>query len=156
MTDPIATYSETRFPHKRFFTLFGDTIRVNGKSFNGDFEANIRLTLLNPIPDKQWIRNSGFGAGILLCLVAIFMAFVNQVALSKLIEFSSIAVGIAGILLMAWSCRKVEWVRFKNSSEIVILDLAKSGKQRANFDQFVSRLTDQIRAQKSAGQDNPP
>jgi hypothetical protein len=166
MADPIATYSETTFLQKRFFALADDSIQVNGKSFNTRFETNIPLALLNPVPEKAWIRNADFNTGISLCLLAVFMLFVASLALSNVIELPAIAriatvvftaaLGIAGIVLLARNWRKVEWVRFKNSSEIVILDLAKSGKQKANFDKFVTLLTDQIRAQKPVQKTNPP
>jgi len=54
-------------------------------------------------------------------------------------------IGMSGVMLMLATFRKVEFVRFKNDSGIVILDIARSGKSAAQLDSFVDALTKQIR-----------
>jgi hypothetical protein len=59
------------------------------------------------------------------------------------------ALGFVGALLSIATAKKVEWVRFSTDAGIVVLDVARAGKNRDKFDTFVEALTNRIRATRS-------
>ena len=147
--EPIATYSEVRFEGSRTFTLLPDKISIRGKqSLTSEFETTIPLASLVPPPDRLWLRNSSFTAGLWLTVIS-FVA--SSVLISAFrMSFATFApgllvcIGLGGVILMLATFRKVEFVRFKNDGGIVILDIARAGKNAAQLDSFIDALTKQI------------
>ena len=154
--ETIATYSEVRFEGSRTFTLLPDKIMIRGKhSLQSEFETDIPLTTLNPNPGKLRIRNPNFTSGM-------WLAIASFIGCSILIRgfhmtFATFApdllafLGITGVMFMLATYRKVEFVRFKNDGGIVILDIARAGKNAGQFDSFIDALTQQIKFAREAG-----
>jgi hypothetical protein len=147
---PIATYSEVRFEGKRTFTLFADKIVVRGKqSLQSEFDVTIALTKLDPTPDILRFRSKGFTAGMWNAVIGFVGCTILvsgfHMSFATLPPGLLACIGMSGILLMAATARKVEFIRFKNDGGLVILDLARSGKHAAQLDAFIDALTKQIR-----------
>lgn len=151
----IATYSETRFDGSRTFTLQPDKIVVRGsQSLQGEFESSFALATFDPTPDTFRFRNQNFTWGMGLALVG-FVACTILVSGFHM-SFATLPPGLTacicmgGVTLMLATYRKVEFVRFKNDNGIVILDIARAGKNAAQLDSFIDALTKQIRIARSA------
>lgn len=153
--EPIATYSEVRFEGSRTFTLLSDKIIVRGKqSLQSEFETGIPLRTLDPSPDKLRIRNQFFAWGMWLAIVSFVTCSVLisgfHMTFARLAPGLVAGIGMGGAMLMLATCRKVEFIRFKNDNGIVILDIARAGKSAAQLDSFIDALTSQIRAARGA------
>jgi len=131
--------------------LFSDKIVVRGKqTLQSDFEYSFPLETFDPTPDKLHFRSQIF-------TWATWMTLIGFVGCSILVNGLHMSfgtappgmvgcVGIAGFLLMVATYRKVEYFRFKNTGGIVILDIARAGKETALLEPFVEALKKQIRA----------
>src|SRR5579884_1772661 len=144
--EPIATYSEVRFDGSRTFTLLPDKIVIRGKkSLKSEFETSIALTTIEPYPDKLKIRNRNFTAGLWMAVISFVVAAILVSGFKMSFETFApgmvVCIGMAGVVLMLATFRKVEFVRFKNSGGIVILDLARSGKGAGQLNSFIDALT---------------
>jgi hypothetical protein len=156
MADPIATFHEVRLEQKRLFRLFEDRIEIEGRSINSRFETKIPLKSLNPAPERIWIRDSAFSHGFSLVLCAVFFLIFVMIALSDMTELPRNAkigitlfelfLGIGGAVLMAANWRKLEYLNFKNTSEVVILNIGKVGKEKGKFDSFIELFVQQIKS----------
>jgi hypothetical protein len=153
--ETIATYDEVRFDGRRTFTLLPDRILIRGRqTLQSEFETGIPLTTLDPNPDKLWVRHRSFIAGMVLAVVG-FMGCTILVSGFHM-SFTEFApgmlagVGASGVMLMLATYRKVEFIRFKNDAGIVLLDVARSGKNAAEFDSFVDAIIRQIRFTRGA------
>jgi len=148
--EPLAVYKEMRFRGRRVFTLFIDRIHVHGKVFfEKDFDLTIELIKLNPVCQKLWIRDQMFWVGMLLTVIP---AIVAEILVSAFgIEWSNKAVGlmfclaISGVLLCLATVRKVEFFCFVNNQGIPTLTIARSGKQKKDFDSFIEKLVSSIK-----------
>lgn len=123
--ESLATYSEVRFDGSRVFTLLPDKIIVHGKqSLRSEFETAIALTCLNPNPDKLFVRNPSFFGGLWMAIVSFVVCCILisgfGVSLEKSAPVLLIVLGLAGVVLMLATFRKVEFVRFKNDGGIVL------------------------------------
>ena len=52
--------------------------------------------------------------------------------------------GFVGVILMLATARKVEWIRFGTDAGVVVLDIARAGKEKDKLDDFVEVLISQI------------
>jgi hypothetical protein len=143
--EPIAIYSETRFSGKRDFKLYPDEIRVIGKVFlQKDFDVNIELKNLNPNYEKVKIREKGFMAGMYLIILPLIIKFILISAFNVKIDNPAIGfmviLAISGGILCIATFRKIEFYVFKNSFGVNILDIARSGKEKHNFDKYVEQI----------------
>jgi hypothetical protein len=147
--NPIATYSEVRFEGSRTFSLFADRIVIRGKeTLASDGETGIPLSLLEPHFDHLRIRSKVCLQGIIMAAVFFFICYVlgSKFAMTFADPILGILlmVGVAGLILAAATARKVEFVFFKNHSGVVLLTIARAGKQQDQFDSFVATLVRQI------------
>jgi hypothetical protein len=148
--EPIAIYSEVRFEGSRTFTLFPDKVIVRGKrSLQSEFETTMSLAMLDPNPDKLHFRNKSFTHGMLAATVS-FVACTVLVSgfhmpLTTTPPTLLGVMGIAGVLLMVATWTKIEFARFKNKDGIVVLDIARAGKDASKFDSFIVALSKQIK-----------
>jgi hypothetical protein len=146
----IATYSEKRFDGARTFTLLPDKILVSGKqSLTSDFDVTIPLVKLSPEPDRMRVRNSMFGVGMWMALIGFIGSGILVSGLHMTFAQSMpglvAGLGFVGLVLMANCWQKVDWVRFQNDGGLVVLDIARAGKQAVELDAFVAALTKQIK-----------
>jgi hypothetical protein len=160
MADPIATYHEVRLERKRLFKLFDDRIEVESRSINSRFETKIPLKSLNPSPERMWIRDSAFNHGFSLVVFAVFFLIMVMIVLSDRTELPRVAkigillfelfLGVGGIILMITNWRKIEYLNFKNTAEVVVLNIGKVGKEKGNFDSFIELLLQQMKSSRNS------
>lgn len=146
--NPIATYTEARFDGKRTFHLFEDKVIVRGKAtLGGDFETAIPLASLTPSFARLRSRHRAFFGGIWIMVGSSILAYVvgaiSQKNSSEVVGFFC-ALGIAGLVLLLATAKKVEWVQFNTDAGVTVLTIARAGKEKDKFDSFVEALTSQI------------
>lgn len=152
---PIATYTEVRFEGSRIFTLFPDRMVIRGKqSLASEFEVNVALNLLDPIPDILRCRSRVFQAGMWLVLAGFIGCSVLvggfQIDWATLPFGLLFGIGMSGVMFMLATARKVAFIRFKNDGGMVVLDIARAGKNAAQLDAFIETLVKQIREARQA------
>lgn len=146
----IATYYEKRFSGKRHFELFHDKIKIHGKKYlQNDFEYTIDLKDLKV--EHQIIKNrDGTFWGGILCAFFAFIAM-NILSSAFSITFENSVMGmllvvlISGVLLCIVTFKKIEFYQFQNHNGVVLFDIGRSGKEKHNFDNFVSKLVENIK-----------
>ncbi|MBE7467236.1 MAG: hypothetical protein HS116_27495 [Planctomycetes bacterium] len=156
---PIAAYDEIRFDGKRTFTLYADSILIKGvHSLQSEFETRIILNTIDPNLEILRIRNPNFIAGIRLFLAAgaIWAVLVFGFNFSGYSFLPGLAgmISLVGFLLSFYTRKKVEYARFKNSSGMIVLDIAKAGREVHNFEGFVQKLTQQIKSARAHASPN--
>jgi len=155
--ESIMTYSETRLNGQRYFELYPDKIRIRGKVFlQSDFDTTVPLGNLSPVFEKVRIRGQGFWGGLKLTVIS-FIALTIMASVSAIDFGSFITVLVAcflvtGLLICAVTFPKIQIYRFKNSAEIIALDIARSGKEKDKFDDFVDNIVACISQCKQQGQ----
>jgi len=147
--NPIAKYSEVRFDGKRTFELFEDKVIVRGKAtFKSDFETAISLASLLPSFARVRIRHSAFFGGIWLMVGSWILAYIvgaiSQKDPSEVVCYLG-CMGFMGLFLSLVTAKKVEWVRFSTDAGMIVLDIARAGKEADKLDSFVETLLSQIR-----------
>jgi hypothetical protein len=153
--EPIATYLETRFDGSRTFILLPDKIVVRGKqTLLSEFDTTISLSTLNPDPGTLRIRSGNAVMGGWMALVGFIGCSILvsglHMTFAQSPPFLVGGFGFCGLLLMANTWSKVEFVRFKNDVGVVVLDVARAGKQAAQLDSFIDLLSKQIRIARGA------
>ncbi len=148
--DSIATYSETRLTGKRQFELYPDSIRVRGRVFaKSDFDATIPLKSLQPDCHRLRIRNSNFSAGLWIILISALLVGILLAGFKLPVNHALVVLvavqPIAGVCLCLATFRKVEFSRFQNDAGVTLLDVARAGKDKDRFDNFVETLATAIR-----------
>ncbi|MBE0534755.1 MAG: hypothetical protein IH624_03735 [Phycisphaerae bacterium] len=144
--EPVATYSETRLMGKRYFELFADRVRITGKVYwQSDFDVTIPLTNVLPYYETIRIREKICGAGVVLAAVPVVL-FVILYELSKeVIVYPAMVCMLAvGVVTSVFTFRKIEYRQFRNSSNGVVFNVARSGKGKHSFDRFVEQLVSRI------------
>ena len=147
--DTIARYSERRHEGKRDFTLLLDRIEIKGKEYLGaDYETTVLLKTLDPEIDRMRVRSQTFTAGI-------WIFFTSAIVASILVEGfgQPVLSGVNGMLWTFSLCgafaslatmRKEVYAVFKSTSGIATLCIAKEGKDKNRFDDFIACIQNQI------------
>jgi len=154
LVTPIDTYSEVRFDGKRSFQLFADRVVVRGSvTLTSDFDTSIPLASLQVEPTRLHIRHRVFVGGLWIAtvssiLVAILVGGFHFSFLDWPVWLPA-GFGVMGLLFMAATVRKVEFVQFKSNAGVTVLDIARSGKDASRFDSFIETLRSQIKKAKS-------
>ena len=143
--EPIATYSEKRFSGKRKFQLFKEKLYIQGIiSTRGDFELTLDLKDLNPDYSVMRLREKNWLAGLWMVLIPLFALPVLLSRYKMTIEdfpvVISVVMAVSGAIMILVMSKKVEFYRFSNSSDIVVLDVARSGSEKEKFDDFIEKL----------------
>ena len=143
--EPIAVYRETRFDGKRVFELFPDRIRIHGNiQLQSEFDTFIFLALLDPNPTRIWLRHKAFWSGLWMLLIALILDSVLVSGFHFPPESFSVgligSMGMAGVVLMLATIRKVEYRMFANIGGTKVLAIARSGPDAGNLDSFVQLL----------------
>jgi len=159
--DLIATYSETRFSGKRDFELYPDYIRVHGKVFlHSDFDVTIPLVTLKPNCSLLRIREASFIAGMWLILISLILTGILvagfKLPIDHVLVLFVASLPIAGFILCLATFHKVEFIRFQNDFGIVLLDVARAGKDKNKFDAFIQALTATIRKNREIAEPTTP
>jgi hypothetical protein len=156
MLDSPSRYCEVGLEGKRLFELFEDRVIVTIRSKRREAEITTMLANLRPEPNRVLIRPEEFGYNLLMLLVSVGFAIFGAIARGRVPAMTSEAffwvLIIAGSLfvyslVILWKTpRKIEFVQFVSHDERPLLNVARAGPQRAEFDSFVQTLTDRIRA----------
>lgn len=142
---PVAEYSEKTFRTKKTFTLFSDRIRIAGKvSLEQDFTIEVKLKDVTPAYEEIWQRDKTFWAGLAMAgLSAIVLQILRDVLGLSWSHFTpglmSVFV-VSGLLLCCVTARKVEFYTFRNTSGVPLFSVARAGKSKSEFDQFISTI----------------
>ena len=106
------------------------------------------MKTLDRKPDKIRFRSPISHAGLLIAVVAFVACSILvsgfHMSFATFPPLLLACIGVSGIMLMLATYRKVEFVRFKNDSGIVVLDIARSAKKATLADSFIDALTTQI------------
>ena len=153
---PLYIYREKRFEGKRVFELFPERIRVQvDRNFGTKSDITIRLSILNHVPNRVWVRSKAFQTGFWILFSAgilwgVFSGnFSHSLRTTK--AFIVAAEAVTGLGLMLATVRRIEYVSFTSLAGVTVLDVARSGPDKAQFDVFTQHLITLIpRASNSA------
>jgi hypothetical protein len=155
MFDPLARYHEVRPNGRRQFELFKDRVIVRSRSARVDSEITIILADLRPELNRLFARPKEFGLGLLLLFSSMVAAIVGAVSRGPAPGPESmglvwlVAAGsffFISLVILSKTLRKIEFIQFVSHHGHPLLDVARAGPQRAEFDSFVQTLIDRIRA----------
>jgi hypothetical protein len=148
---PIATYREVTFTSKRRIELFADRIRVSGSlGWSLDMDGTIPLRSIEPRKMTLRVRHplcaNSLGWGIAGLVTAIVL--VSKFNFDPIGEAASLAwcVAISCLIGSLYTRKKIEYARFQSDAGAVMLDIGRSGPDKAQFDLFVELVMKQIHA----------
>jgi hypothetical protein len=165
MCDSLARYHEVRPNGRRQFELFKDRVIVTSRSARLDSEITVILADLRPQPNRLLVRPKEFGLGLLMLLGSMVLAIVGTVARGAapgpndegLIWFACAgAFFLVSLAILSKTLRKIEFMQFVSHHGHPLLDVARAGPQRAEYDSFVQTLIDRIRANQRNDRPAPP
>lgn len=151
---PIATYKERLLQVQRTFTLYPDRVEVQAHwRFGRDFTHTIPLNTLKPATRETYIRYRYFRYALLITAIGvIFAAWPMYPTISWPLPAYSIAgivVAVIGLILFALTYPKILFVRFDSQAGEPGLDIARSGPDKARFEDFVEAVRKQVKKQKN-------
>jgi hypothetical protein len=155
MFEYITEFHEVRPNGRRHFELFKDRLIIRSRTARVDSEITIMLANLRPEPNRLRVRPKEFGLGVMLLVIAIGLALsaalTARMAPNPRLWYTawlSIAAGtlFVSLVIFAKTARKIEFLQFVSHQGNILLDVARSGPQRHEFDGFVETLIKQIRA----------
>jgi hypothetical protein len=153
---PLATYKEVRFDGKRLFELNTDSIRVAGSTtFQSSVDTTIPLNRIDPRVARLQIRHSAFWGGLIVAVVG-FIAYEVLVSGFGLDRFAKapgllLGLGLVGVALCLATARKTEFAQFESDAGVPVLNIARAGPERHDFDAFVRQVLEQICKARSGG-----
>ena len=150
--EPIATYSETHLLSKRHFELFPDRIRITGKVYlQSDFDLIVNLKNILPHYETIRIREKIFSAGIVIAVTPLFIFAILYGLTKEVLFYPAMGLMLAvGIVISAFTFRKVEYRQFRNSSNVAVMHISRSGKDKHKFDTFIEQFVSCIKECNSA------
>jgi hypothetical protein len=155
MFDSLARYHEVRPNGRRQFELFKDRVIVQSRSARVDSEITVILADLRPEPNRLLVRPKEFGMGLLMLLVSVALALIGVVAsgpapgrIGNGLPWFACAGGffVVALVIFSKTLRKIAFIQFVSHTGHPLLDVARAGPQRDEFDSFVQTLIDRIRA----------
>jgi hypothetical protein len=164
MGDSLARYDEVRPNGRRSFELFADRMIVRSRSARLDSEITIMLADLRPEPNRLLVRPKEFGLGLLMLVGSLVTAIVGGVVRGSapvpdekhLIWFACAgALAFVAMVIFSKTARKVEFIQFVSHNGHPLLDVARAGPQRAEFDPFVQTLIARIPANRKDSHSMP-
>ena len=143
---PIATYRERiHCLIDRKFELYADRVRVHGNSRGMRFDSNINVSDLAGLPNRVWLRSQHFHwatKSVAILSVFIFLPFVARPPMWCL--FFGIAAFLSALIYLILNLKRYEYLQYKNSVGLVILDIGKAGPEIESFSQFSLALDEAI------------
>ena len=149
---PMGTYVERLVQVGRVFELYPDRVVVTAKWWWGrPFQTTVPLASLSPDCVYQLIRYRLFKHGILALAIGVALAVLCGRSDGTLIQQAAMVggwtVAAAGLAISAVTYPRVMFARFPRRAGGSGLDSARSGPDRARFEEFVKRVQRQIRKQ---------
>jgi hypothetical protein len=135
---------------QRTYCLYGDHLKIEGRSTTGGFDSVIMLSHLRLPAERRWYRRRTFALGIVLFLLSVgLMALAMNLNLHpRALRWAYVGLGSATIFWLVTailSLPKIETAFYFNaSSGTAELAVAKTGWRRERFDHFVTILNEQI------------
>jgi hypothetical protein len=141
----------------RTLTLYPDRVHILGKTFlKNDFETSVQLRGLSPEVSKIKVRQKAFFQSFWLILLPIALYYGLTSILSVTLSDDStgliLVLPLAGLALMAATFKKEEHWMFKNQAGILALGIARAGKDRDRFEEYVAKVVEAIRAANPSGE----
>jgi hypothetical protein len=131
--------------------LYPDSIRVSGNTRLAKFDTTIRLGTLEPNFERIWFhQNSAYIFGLLFVvgLVALWVLAVGlNRGLSDPLSVAAGAFALTSFLFALVAGQRIELVRFRSHAGVPLLDVARAGKRKSEFDGFVSTLAERVAAE---------
>lgn len=156
----IATYTEVTLLGKRKYQLFPDNIDIKGAgNLSYEFEQTLVLNKISPNyirlrirPTVAWVSLTMCFLTGLACVVLIYEFPIQSSAIPGVLGIFSASALIVAIATM----KKVEYARFCSEDYgSVLLNVARSGPEKNQFDSFVQALVTQIEHAKKLAQESP-
>jgi len=140
------TYHETTWNMRRVFELHEDCVEVSLKSQHLDAHDKIRYADLQPGIVRFWLRPLvPFRMGLVFLVVGVIGLVVSflkpELEFLRVLPF--VAPALAFIVLFGYA-RKVEYAQWKTSAGVVLLNVARSGPDKRQFDAFVAEIQHRI------------
>ncbi|HEX2970803.1 MAG TPA: hypothetical protein VHP11_00625 [Tepidisphaeraceae bacterium] len=152
---PIATYTERLIQVRRTFTLFPDQVQVQAHwRFGRDYTHTIQLDSLKPTTRQLYIRYRYFRHALLITTVGLIFAIwplYPQIPWPlPPYAIAGIVLTLVGLVLFALTYPKILFIRFDpHKKEGSGLDIARSGPDKARFDEFVETVRKQIKTRRN-------
>jgi hypothetical protein len=155
MFEPVSQYDEVRLNGRRQFELFKDRVIVRARTPRIDSEITVMLANLRPEPNRLRVRPKEIVFGVGLLWVAIVLAIFAMLTTGAAVNprlWTTVWFSVAGgafltaLVIIAKTARKIEFLQFVSHQGNALLDVARSGPQRHDFDAFVDALIARIRA----------
>ena len=125
-----------------------------GYQFGTQFKSKIRFDQLDPSFNTVKIRAKLFSQALIgtvfFIIVAIVVGYFRKVNLDDFWFLLAAMLPLSTIVICLCSCKRIEYAQFKNETGIVILDLGKTGPDKASFEKFVKQIQDNILLAKNA------
>jgi hypothetical protein len=153
------TYHETRLEGKRVFTLTDDGVQVSADIVMGSsYETLVKYDQLDPAITVIRQHHKLFPSsiiGIPLFAITTFV-FVNSFNFSLLDFLPGLFAGLTllSIFIAMITRKRVEYARFCSISGVPLLDIARAGPDKDNFDGYVKEIRTRIAARQHARQPN--
>jgi hypothetical protein len=152
--DPIATYTERLLQVQRTFTLYPDHVQVQAHwRFGRNYTNNIPLDSLKPTTRETYIRYHFFRQALLIATIGLIFAVWPMYPRIPWplppYSIAGIIVTLIGLILAAFTYPKILFLRFDSQKKAPGLDIARSGPDKAHFDDFVEAVRKQIKKQKN-------
>lgn len=148
--EPIATYHERLPQVRRRFELYPDRIVIRARwLWRGEFENSVPLSTLDPRHSSFYIRNKLFKPSMLVLSVGLAIALLTGSledlrALSPLTVLG-MAIALVGLVLTWLTSRRIRFVRFPAREGKAGVDIGCAGREKSQFDAFVSQVQRRIR-----------
>jgi hypothetical protein len=165
MGDAPVRFREVRPNGRRQFDLLADRVIVHSRSARVDSEITIMLADLRPEPNRLLVRPKEFALGLLILIASIPLAFIGFVVREsaairneKYLMWFAFAGAIlfVSLVILSKTSRKIPFTQFVSHNGHPLLDVARAGPQRADYDAFLETLIDRIRANQKGGRSIPP
>src|SRR4030095_266554 len=145
---PSAKYCEAGIDGRRTYLLLPDRVSITGSNIRGDFDVSVDLSSLSRISSRLRVRSRYFSLGFLLILlpwllIGVAATVVRNPTLNQFLMWP-IGISICGFIMAVCTVRKVDHVQFATEAGIVVLDIARAGKDASNFDLFTELISKQI------------
>jgi hypothetical protein len=153
----ISTYVETGILGTRKWELAEDSVALSShQRFGSIHEQRFTLGSLVSTPARSWVRDlrleSVIGWGSMFVLLA-FIAFINVQGgdISDPAAYARALWVVIGVVLFTIAMylifpRRIEFATFTNSSGLATFAIGRRGENAAEFETFVTRLSQQILA----------
>ncbi|MDQ8183847.1 hypothetical protein [Pelagicoccus sp. SDUM812005] len=155
--NPIATYKERRHEGKRDFELYPDRLIITGKNYlSADFKSDIPLDNIRPEKEIVSGRNSTFKAGLAFPVMAYagWRIMVDGFNIDSYAEGPMLmwVLALVGVVMILTGIRKEEYTCFKSDAGVTVLNIARNRKGEREFEEFVSKLENQLKKQDKKGE----